>query len=478
MCDVYGNSICTIAALGSGGKDCCYVERNPLSVFPCRLSLAEDSIPVYATSHDWTWDFDKTDKDSHLLQRGWVIQERLLSTRVLYTGYNQFHWECCHSRLNEGYTYAFGTGPIINESPKLMFHALCDTQYCATDAPGLAGQTNMSLDGNMLDLYALWTQLLTEYTHMKLTYQSDKLMALAGIFKSVHKSRGWTHVVGVWKEYWPLELLWHAQVESSKPERKLTLTGLGLPSWSWAATQEPKTFFDVWNLIEIPRAPRRTYGRPHAIDQAKHPNSQTMGSSLKTFATAQLVNLSFCGVVSSLQSSRVTTAPTAILTVNGLVWRGYVEVDPSKRVSPLKPYIMLPKAFSRKKTFKLTWDENLSKNQVVYFLSLVFYDSDSDFEHEEVTHHSLVLVPVPVEDAGNKRYWPPVPWQSNLRREHPGSDLSHLGERVYVGSTSYTMHDILYAGKRFPRKVEPLYYRRVGAFEYNDKYHGSFHDRT
>ncbi|KAH7628019.1 heterokaryon incompatibility protein-domain-containing protein, partial [Sordaria sp. MPI-SDFR-AT-0083] len=232
MCDVHGNSACTIAASGPAKWDRCYVQLNPLPLFPCHINVANHHIPVYAIPYDWNWDFDEMNKDSHIFQRGWIMQERLLSSRVIFTGHSQFHWECCHFRTNEAFTFAFGAGPNITQLPKLTFHALCDSEHSATD---VAHSTGMPLDPDILEVYSLWTKLLSDYTKMDLSYQSDKLMALAGIVKAVQDSRGWTNVAGTWKEFWPLELLWRPTF--SKMKAKLTPTGLGLPSWSWAATE-------------------------------------------------------------------------------------------------------------------------------------------------------------------------------------------------------------------------------------------------
>lgn len=446
MCDVYGNSTCTISALGANGMDRCYVQRNALSLFPCRVSMTEDRIPVYAIPPDFTWDFDYTDKGSHVFQRGWVMQERLLSSRVIFTGHHQFHWECCHFRTNEAFTFAFGSGPVIAQSPKLTFHALCDPQYCAADVPGVADLANTFLDRNMLKLYSLWTKLLCDYTHMNLTYQSDKLVALAGIVDAVHASRGWTNVAGMWKEFWFLELLW--RIDSDDCQQSLTQTELRLPSWSWAATEEPKRFFNALEFSEV-------------MGGVQWDPVKNEGDPARAYSVAQLVG--FCGVPPSSQHSRSTTNPIPTLTVKGVVFRGFLKtkaLDPSKR-----DLTIINKwgthGFFHIEVYRYTFDEFPSRNQVVYFLPLIVPQVRGNKRRDQPC--GLILEPVPVEDAGTIKYWPPVPWQSDLAGRDAREDEDGYN-RIFVGSESYSLDEVLNPSQSIGRGAEPTHYRRIGVF--------------
>ncbi|KAK3495965.1 heterokaryon incompatibility protein-domain-containing protein [Neurospora crassa] len=97
MSSIYGNSACNIAALGVDGADACFIQRNPLQVFPCRITQQEDGTSVYADRRrEW---------NTPLLRRGWVMQERLLSPRVLYTGASRLFWECFRGYQRTEFTH-------------------------------------------------------------------------------------------------------------------------------------------------------------------------------------------------------------------------------------------------------------------------------------------------------------------------------------------------------------------------------------
>lgn len=77
MSSVYGNSLCNVAALGIDGMDTCFSKRNPLEEFPCNVTPLKEGNNVYLGPRPATfWDVP-------LLRRGWVMQERLLSPRVI-----------------------------------------------------------------------------------------------------------------------------------------------------------------------------------------------------------------------------------------------------------------------------------------------------------------------------------------------------------------------------------------------------------
>lgn len=96
MCDVYGRSILTIAALGMDGLDGCFRRRNPLLVTPCYLGELQKGIYAYPTVHSNRVRLMEslTQEGARLPSRGWFLQERLLSPRTLYLGAPELYWEC------------------------------------------------------------------------------------------------------------------------------------------------------------------------------------------------------------------------------------------------------------------------------------------------------------------------------------------------------------------------------------------------
>jgi Heterokaryon incompatibility protein (HET) len=95
MHEVYGNAFCTLAATGSSdGGGGLFHERHPSPVNPVKVN------PVWAEPPQESFfviplDFWKAHvSEATLNRRAWVLQERVLSPRVIHFGGNQILWEC------------------------------------------------------------------------------------------------------------------------------------------------------------------------------------------------------------------------------------------------------------------------------------------------------------------------------------------------------------------------------------------------
>lgn len=85
------------------------------------------------------------------------------------------------------------------------------------------------------------------YTTTELTYPSDRLVALSGVIKAIEQNTSLNDVAGTWKEFWPFDLLWYdvkPTVKKAKGSEDMNwINWFQLaPTWSWAATETPKTF--------------------------------------------------------------------------------------------------------------------------------------------------------------------------------------------------------------------------------------------
>jgi hypothetical protein len=98
MSKVYRYAFINIAATGaSQGSQGCFWERDPRAVWSTELSIqwsnCEENTGRYHVvpkSHLWAHKL----VDQPLNQRGWLLQERILSRRVLHFGNEQLFWEC------------------------------------------------------------------------------------------------------------------------------------------------------------------------------------------------------------------------------------------------------------------------------------------------------------------------------------------------------------------------------------------------
>ena len=223
-----------------------------------------------------------------LLSRGWIVQERLLSPRTIYYGANELYWECRVHAVSESCPFGTPLMKDVSDSQSIWTaNAKSVYQILKSPFPSSVVDTDTNMVNNddsednteyaqhLLELAACWTTLLTYYTATDLTYPSDRLIALAGMVTAIAETKGWSYIHGSWRELWPFDLLWGfssvLNVElfnpgwypadseerrregddmaekllvkgQSHPESQAS-TNLGLPSWSWAATEAPKDFW-------------------------------------------------------------------------------------------------------------------------------------------------------------------------------------------------------------------------------------------
>lgn len=93
-----------------------------------------------------------------------------------------------------------------------------------------------------------WTALVSSYTPRKLTFPSDRLVALQGMVTELQ--RRWPdqqYIQGLWAESLHEQLLWHGPKEGSiSLKRPQILSEIHIPTWSWASTLGPVSFTDTF----------------------------------------------------------------------------------------------------------------------------------------------------------------------------------------------------------------------------------------
>ncbi|CCF35758.1 HET domain-containing protein [Colletotrichum higginsianum] len=137
-----------------------------------------------------------------LLRRGWVLQERLLSPRVVYFDAEERKWECNTAADCQ-------CGGIVS-----VWNFKID--HCRSV---LRGETPLSIE---------WMRIAERYSELELTYDSDRVVALAGIAAQASRiGRGGRYLAGVWEEDLAHQLCWEILDTHRKPDQYVA------PSWSW-----------------------------------------------------------------------------------------------------------------------------------------------------------------------------------------------------------------------------------------------------
>jgi hypothetical protein len=133
---------------------------------------------------------------SPLNQRAWVMQEYLLSRRMLYFTRSGIAWSCNNTK---------------NIQQRWFQNEYGDEWIVVRD-------------------YPVWKWLVTSYSSRKLTFKSDKLVAVQGLAAEFGKRTKNTCAHGLWLEDLPEDLFWYGERQLRRD------VGNNMPSWSWAST--------------------------------------------------------------------------------------------------------------------------------------------------------------------------------------------------------------------------------------------------
>ncbi|KAK8241512.1 heterokaryon incompatibility protein-domain-containing protein, partial [Phyllosticta capitalensis] len=210
MADVYSNSYLTLAATKTTNSTESLFSKLDDEYKPHPYDFEENGsmYTLYFRKSFYHWTTDNEARPPPLLQRAWVYQERFLSPRTLHFGAQELLWEC---------------------------------KKFATCECGTWTRTDYQKDLALLDKLESpeksisWHTVVSEYSHLKLTKESDRLPAIAGVAKRIQciQGRG-SYLAGLWKESFLEDLLWRrkSELRLDDPTSSMRDTSAS-PSWSW-----------------------------------------------------------------------------------------------------------------------------------------------------------------------------------------------------------------------------------------------------
>lgn len=202
MSSVYGSSGLNISAAGArDGRGGCFFPRPAHWNFQMERSNNNDSFSYSAAPLSL---YSRCLADMPLMERGWVLQERLLAVRTLHFTTTEVFWECNHTTVCESFPEKLPN--FITVDPKMLHKK------------------------RLVD--SMWSWIVTTYSGCKLTYANDKLIAISGVAREIQQQTHDSYVAGLWRNDMEAQLCWYT-TSSPMPRRK-TRTYIA-PSWSWAA---------------------------------------------------------------------------------------------------------------------------------------------------------------------------------------------------------------------------------------------------
>ena len=229
MRDYYKYSFGTVAATGaSRSSEGLFFDRNPAFVPPFRAirrwyGRATDVVVTAAGG------CLEELREEPLNQRGWFLQERFLSPRILHFGRDHVSWECRTWLSCE-------TWPNI--VPSSIYS---DSSFPLTDR-------GTSISWNLHDISsirALWRKIVSTYSRMALTRLSDRCVAFAGIAEDFQAITRDDYVAGLWRRDLVEELLWEVDTSQYPKDSPARAQSYLAPSWSWLSLDRAVRLQDI-----------------------------------------------------------------------------------------------------------------------------------------------------------------------------------------------------------------------------------------
>lgn len=156
-----------------------------------------------------------------IYSRGWCLQERLLSPRVLYFGPDELSWECIEGAACEcsGVMTTRAKPAQFSEQMKLYLSPHALKSYSRED------------------LADAWKKVVEHYSCLQLTYDTDIFPAICGLVMQFEPLFGCRYLAGLWEARLLQDLLWSSHERRApwprRPEKWRA------PTWSWASVKSP-----------------------------------------------------------------------------------------------------------------------------------------------------------------------------------------------------------------------------------------------
>ena len=244
MGEIYKNSLITIAATNAKESTAGFLQSRRVEI-QCHLQHDDGNVPIYIRERiEW---YGFAEIVGPLTQRAWVLQERLLSPRILHFGGQQTMWQCQTKTLAEGYC---DTDHMLEEQVPGTTESMLRREFHADIDSSLNGENDMLTKARATEsfrqdslvvpskiysmhgtIYDHWYHLLTMYASMKLTKNTDRLLAIAGTARQMQVRTGDTYLSGIWENDIQRGLQWWYRPPSVMVRPAIPRA----PSWSWAA---------------------------------------------------------------------------------------------------------------------------------------------------------------------------------------------------------------------------------------------------
>lgn len=237
MQHIYSNSFCTIsAAVGEGSSSPILRSRHADALRYDELTINwehKDGMMVeskYVAHHKMLWLNNVV--LAPVNKRAWVLQERMLSPRVLYFTGKQMFWECFEKQACES-------------QPRGLFRLAAMDMYTKA-LPSMDNDKSKVNTKEFLELlHNQWNTIVQVYSESHLTFPSDRLVAISAIARRFATYFEDEYVAGMWRQSLENDLLWVPALHVHPTAAPSAI--YVAPSWSWASASAEGTLIFIYD---------------------------------------------------------------------------------------------------------------------------------------------------------------------------------------------------------------------------------------
>lgn len=214
MKDVYQNAVVNIAATNSvnsyGGV---YSLRIPAALENPVVTILNGVTNGCFVLFDVDYYRHQVDKGP-LNSRAWVVQERLMSSRIIHFAHEQVFWDCYEMTSCESFPQGFH-------------------QWVSPQADALAMSRKVSglfQDRSVEESIGAWGKIVGAYISSGLSFERDRVVAISGIAGFIGQKMHVEYHAGLWKTKMEMQMCWLLEESATKSP---VATFRRAPSWSW-----------------------------------------------------------------------------------------------------------------------------------------------------------------------------------------------------------------------------------------------------
>lgn len=300
MGDIYRYAQFTITAAGaSSSHSGMFVDRDPRQYRPCKIPVSTTTDKGSEMRHITL----ATTYNGHdyLKSRGWIHQERVLSSRSLIFG-KQMSWACTDGEAQE-------TRPAMHPRPTppkdSVLAVLEKLRVLIYASPSASRASTGTQDRSTA--FDVWYAMLKEYSDKELTYVSDNINAVAGLAALFQQSQKSTYAAGLWEDDLPNGLAWYVGLGDERPLPK-EIDG---PTWAWPSVGKVRINFRSWkgSLGRCVKADAKVLDVSCDLATPANPYGPVTESILTFFAPIQQVLLQYTDSYASTRTKQSYGGP-------------------------------------------------------------------------------------------------------------------------------------------------------------------------